>query len=232
MNILLKRYYLVRLRISQILLPRWTLIFTFCLTDNPSYFSLPTEAHKKSRHTFLRKWSESKNSATLPANSDKKAVGGSRRNFKSLIRANSEDTQLLVLGKPRPSDLAPSVYLNRQQRHRSTGNVIGSNDLLHQDMVHCGGVADDDGDVFLSNNANIQYYNTSTLPVKRILTSGRRRHSIGSLLNRDRTSLATNTDTDVRSRETPIRRKFKHINVDKGRFKIVHITKIKLPICN
>lgn len=136
------------------------------------------------------------------------------------MRANSEDTQLLVLGKPRPSDLAPSVYLNRQQRHRSTGNVAASNDLLHQDMVHCGGMADDDGDVFLSDNANVQYYNTSTLPMKRILTSSRRRHSIGSFLNRDRSFTSSIGDTDARG-ESSFRRRFKRITADKGRFRVV-----------
>lgn len=177
------------------------------ISDNPSYFSLPTDAPKKFRNLLsLRKWSDpSKHpSATLPAGQRSSfSTSQSRRNFRSLTRANSEDAHLLALGKPRPSDLPPSLRNSQRQRHSSTGNV-SSNDLLHQDMVHCDG---GDNDVFLSASRNVQYYNTATLPVNRLLTSGRR-HSIGSFLHRDRV-FPTGVEATARSRESSVRKKFK-----------------------
>lgn len=166
----------------------------------------------------MRKWNETRTSATLPAKTTTKKntpSSGAKRNFRSLMRANSADTQLLVQGKPRPSDLAPSVYSIKHQRHRSVGNVIGSSDLLHQDMVHCGGVGNDDGDVFLSDttNTNAQYYNVPGLSVQRELAPSGRRHSIGSFLNRDR---SFNSNDDNRTRESSCRQKFKRISIEKG----------------
>ncbi|XP_065201891.1 phosphoinositide 3-kinase adapter protein 1-like isoform X2 [Planococcus citri] len=187
--------------------------------DNPSYFSFPSEAQKKCKSNFIRRWNENRSSATLPANASSKkntSSSGPKRNFRSLLRANSADTHLLVQGKPRPSDLAPSVYSIKHQRHRSIGNVIGSNDLLHQDMVHCGGVGNDDGDVFLSDaTINSQYYNLMGSSPQRILTPGRRRHSIGSFLNRDRSFSAGRNDENL-NRESSIRRKFKRITIEKA----------------
>lgn len=142
------------------------------------------------------------------------APSQNRRNFRSLKRTNSEDTHLLVLGKPRPTDLPPLVYTSQHQRHSSTGNV--NSDLLHQDMVHC--VADkDDSDVFLNTNRNGDYYNTGILAKNRIPPSGRRRHSIGSFLNRDR-SFNSPLGNEQKPKEVSVRRKFKRINFDKGKF--------------
>lgn len=119
------------------------------------------------------------------------------------------------MGKPRPSDLAPSVYNNLRQRHSSIGDV-NSNDLLHQDMVHCDPA---DNDVFVSANRNVQYNNTATLPMNRALTPGRRRHSVGSFLNRDRAFvMVTDGETRSRDRDTSMRKKFKKTN--KGKLKL------------
>lgn len=200
------------------------LFFYLFYLDNPSYFNFSSDDHTKFRD-FLstRRWSDNiKNTNyTLPNNSTSVRRGSSiiqsRRNFRSLKRATSEDTHLLILGKPRPSDLPPVVYMNKHERQNSAGNV-NSNDLLHQDMMHCSGMVDedDDKDVFLSSNRNVQYYNTATLPVNRMLGSGRRRHSIGSFLHRDRS-----VENDTKSNEISTRRKFKRISIDKGMFSLI-----------
>ncbi|KAK7603249.1 hypothetical protein V9T40_003248 [Parthenolecanium corni] len=174
--------------------------------DNPSYFALSSEAQKKFCHFLsLRRWSDQgRNSATLPNDVSGRRVSApsqNRRNFRSLKRTNSEDTHLLVLGKPRPTDLPPLVYTSQHQRHGSAGNV-NSNDLLHHDMVHCVADNKDDSDVFLSANRNGEYYNTTILAKNRIPPSGRRRHSIGSFLNRDR-SFTSTLGTESKVKEMP-----------------------------
>lgn len=104
---------------------------------------------------------------------------------KTLSRSLSEDTHLLVLGKPRPTDMAPSVYSaannihHHFHHHRNARSatmprhVLSSEGLLHQDMILCGAVPssaaaeNDENDVFLTNDnaskfINHKYYNVTT----------------------------------------------------------------------
>ncbi|XP_021917615.1 phosphoinositide 3-kinase adapter protein 1 isoform X3 [Zootermopsis nevadensis] len=170
-----------------------------------------------------------------------------RRSFRSILRSMSANHhhgsavyqlqhQLLVLGEPRPSDMAPespclphhqlhhpsasSSSPNKEdhhhQRRRSNSNKSfksqkSSVELLNTDMVYCpiprtpssalasvpktaaseellGGSPEE---VFLSNG-DARYYNLTaamTIPLPGSNAgSGRRRHSIGTFLNRDRGS--------------------------------------------
>lgn len=195
----------------------------FYFADNPSYFALSSEAQNKFCQLLsLRRWSDQgKMCATLPGDvglglSGRRvsATWQSRRNFKSLQRTNSEDTHLLVLGKPRPTDLPPLVYTSHHQRHGSAGNVTStSDDLRHQDMVHCTAGNKDDGHVFLGP---ADYYNGAILAKNRIPPSGKRRHSIGSFLNRDPPFAASLPNESI-AKEIFTRAKFKKINLDKGK---------------
>lgn len=96
---------------------------------------------------------------------------GNRRSFRSLLRsmsANSDSAQLLALGNPRPSDLAPG----HRPRRRSSSSA---SELLTQEILTHG---DDDGEVFLAPGGDVCYYNLTTPRY----TAGRRRHSIGTFL--------------------------------------------------
>ncbi len=200
------------------LIPKY--IFLLPFVDNPSYFTLPSDFPARFRNVLsLRKWSEGtqQSSQTLPSSSVRRGslTPQARRNFRSLKRTNSADTHLLILGKPRPSDLPPTY--TSHPRRSSVGNV-NSNDLLHQDMVHCGGLPEDsnDNDVFLSNNRNVQYYNSATLSNNRIIPSGRRRHSIGSFLQRDRPFSDTPGNENRTQQNVSTRRKMKRFSFEKG----------------
>lgn len=149
--------------------------------DNPSYFTVPGATHPQKKFSLLRQrgmGAASSSTVSLSSHAAPPHVGatttgsGHRRSFRSLLRsmsANSDSTQLLVMGNPRPSDLAPG---HRPRRRASSS----ASELLSQDVpVHDN---DDDGEVFIAPGGDVRYYNLTT-PRS---TAGRRRHSIGTFL--------------------------------------------------
>ncbi|XP_072154437.1 uncharacterized protein stumps [Bemisia tabaci] len=162
--------------------------------DNPCYFT----------HTTFKP--APKDKSTLPAaltNSLKKRKGCStpslhpgdrdRRN-RSLLRslsANADDTRLLVLGNPRPSDLAPCESPKR-------GN--GKGDFQGGDMVLCTGAAapSEPPPPFLEPGPTPRYVNTATLP-----PPGRRRHSLTSFLRPVSAAALRVPDGHLYPRSTP-----------------------------
>lgn len=132
-----------------------------------------------------------------------------RRSFRNLFRsvsANSdpEKTQQFLNGDPRPSDVAPpSPYLPHRSHSHSENDrrrpgrkkiLKSASELLSNDMVYCGlpgeetpaenSQADGNGEVFLGVD-DARYYNISaTLPTPGSAAAGRRRHSIGTFLNK------------------------------------------------
>ncbi|XP_076618941.1 DBB domain-containing protein stumps isoform X1 [Colletes latitarsis] len=145
-----------------------------------------------------------------------------RRSFRNLFRsvsanAEHERTQQFLKGDPRPSDVAPpSPYLphrshshsenDRRRPGRSRAVLKSASELLSNDMVYCGLSRDshrhdddddddddpDSSEVFIGVD-DARYYNLSaTLPAAGSAAAGRRRHSIGTFLGKDRGSAKDN----------------------------------------
>ncbi|XP_076237197.1 DBB domain-containing protein stumps isoform X2 [Calliopsis andreniformis] len=140
-----------------------------------------------------------------------------RRSFRNLFRsvsanADHERTQQFLKGDPRPSDVAPpSPYLPHRSHSHSENDrrrpgrrtvLKSASELLSNDMVYCGLARDghnrdddddddddpDSSEVFVGVD-DARYYNlSSTLPTPGSASSGRRRHSIGTFLGKDRSS--------------------------------------------
>lgn len=125
-----------------------------------------------------------------------------RRSFRSLLQANSFDnpiqTQMFVLGMPRPSDIAPSVQQMSHSskkvhvRNASTGKPCRtpSTDLLNSSRSPKQGDATQE----LANNESIlplddRYYNAT--PAMNFLQNGRR-HSIGAYFSRKPSNVSRN----------------------------------------
>lgn len=168
-----------------------------------------------------------------------------RRSFRSLLRSMSAthhhgsavyqlQHQLLVLGEPRPSDMAPESsplphhhpstspsikegphhQHRRNHSHRSIKSPKSSMELLNSDMVYCPAsntpspahspmsmtaaseelLSESPEEVFLGS-ADARYYNLTaamTIPLPGPNgSSGRRRHSIGTFLSKDRSTYSS-----------------------------------------
>ncbi|KAK7873872.1 hypothetical protein R5R35_005734 [Gryllus longicercus] len=148
-------------------------------------------------------------------------AGHHRRSFRSLLRSVSANSatnaQLLVLGEPRPSDMAPaSPGVLAHRRHRSKASTLkspkSSLEILDRDMIYCptptptptpgpgagasrAATPADELDspteeVLLGNGGDARYYNLTcnmTIPLPgSSAAGGRRRHSIGTFLSRER----------------------------------------------
>ncbi|XP_072754308.1 uncharacterized protein Stumps [Anoplolepis gracilipes] len=140
---------------------------------------------------------------------------GKRRSFRNLFRsvsanADHERTQKFLKGDPRPSDVAPpSPYLphrshshSEKDRHRpGRGRRVlkSASELLSNDMVYCGLTGnsknhngnddnsnddDDTAEVFLGVD-DARYYNVSSTFPTTGSTACRRRHSIGTFLEKE-----------------------------------------------
>lgn len=152
--------------------------------------------------------------------------GSQRRSFRSLFRsvsANSdpEKTQQFLKGDPRPSDVAPpSPYLPHRSHSHSENDrrrpgrkkaLKSASELLSNDMVYCGLEGEDEVTVSETENGNqevflgvddARYYNISaTLPAPGSAAAGRRRHSIGTFLNKNNGS----TNQTSKKNSEPIR---------------------------
>ena len=168
-----------------------------------------------------------------------------RRSFRSLLRSMSAthhhgsavyqlQHQLLLLGEPRPSDMAPESCLSphhpastspsikeglhhqhrRNQSHKSLKSPKSSKELLSSDMVYCPGsstpspalstlpattvseelLSESPEEVFLGSE-DVRYYNLTaamTIPLPGSNgNGGRRRHSIGTFLSKDRSTYSS-----------------------------------------
>ncbi|KAJ9591921.1 hypothetical protein L9F63_001523 [Diploptera punctata] len=176
-----------------------------------------------------------------------------RRSFRSLLRSMSANShhhhhhtgqgtalyqlqhQLLVLGEPRPSDMAPESpclphhpmsstssspgkeehHHRRNHSNKSIKSPKSSMELLNNDMVYCPVpdshtpappqisassnseelLSESPEEVFLGHG-DARYYNLTaamTIPLPGSNGSNRRRHSIGTFLNKDRCSTGSIT---------------------------------------
>ncbi|PSN40936.1 hypothetical protein C0J52_16269 [Blattella germanica] len=149
-----------------------------------------------------------------------------RRSFRSLLRSMSANSstnnqhhlpgvyqlqhQLLVLGEPRPSDMAPESIAHQQHRRNHSNKSL---ELLSNDMVYCpvpevpAPTASEEllsaspEEVFLGNGGDARYYNL-TIPLP---GATRRRHSIGTFLHKDRGSCGSlSTPTAISVPVTPV----------------------------
>ncbi|CAL7952184.1 unnamed protein product [Xylocopa violacea] len=161
-------------------------------------------------------------------NGGQSGTANQRRSFRNLFRsvsanADNERTQQFLKGDPRPSDVAPpSPYLphrshshsenDRRRPGRSRAALKSASELLSNDMVYCGLARDnhdqdddddddddrDSSEVFVGVD-DARYYNlSSTLPAPGSAAAGRRRHSIGTFLGKDR---ASSTKDNVNRRQ-------------------------------
>ena len=168
-----------------------------------------------------------------------------RRSFRSLLRSMSAthhhgsavyqlQHQLMLLGEPRPSDMAPESCLSphhpsstspsikeglhhqhrRNPSHKSLKSPKSSMELLNSDMVYCPGsstpspalstlpattvseelLSESPEEVFLGSE-DVRYYNLTaamTIPLPGSNgNGGRRRHSIGTFLSKDRSTYSS-----------------------------------------
>ncbi|KZC10757.1 Phosphoinositide 3-kinase adapter protein 1 [Dufourea novaeangliae] len=169
-----------------------------------------------------------RNGSGHPGNNPANQRRSFRNLFRSVsANAENERTQQILKGDPRPSDVAPpSPYLphrshshsenDRRRPGRSRTVLKSASELLSNDMVYCGLAGDsrhhddddddddddpDSSEVFIGVD-DARYYNlSSTLPVAGSAAAGRRRHSIGTFLGKDRGPPA---------RDNPARRQHKN----------------------
>lgn len=109
------------------------------------------------------------------------------------VSTNSADSnqELLVLGEPRLSDMAPEVVMKTVKAEPRRSNSLKTKSEMHNGIKYSAIPTDDpmidtdDEEVFLTNET-AKYYNTSVI-------NDRRRHSIGTFMTRDRSSVASSS---------------------------------------
>ncbi|RZF42937.1 hypothetical protein LSTR_LSTR000560 [Laodelphax striatellus] len=130
--------------------------------DNPSYFSLAgaaAPAHE-SKFSLLRRRGLGS------------GAGGGTASLTLPSAGRRSSLRTLVLGSPRPRDLAPEQRPGHRRRASSSAS-----DLLPPPPALPTAASDDDGDVFVTGEAT--YYNLTPASAS---TASRRRHSIGTFL--------------------------------------------------
>lgn len=170
-------------------------------TDNPSYFAVASGtlpcSNKGKFRLFKKKMGTTTSQEAIAEVSPLKS--NAKMPLRTLLRSvssNSADSnqELLVLGEPRPSDIAPpSPYLhshreeprNKGKKSKSNGEIV-NNDLLYCPLATSEEAADEvdfsDGDeeeVFLTEDS-AKYYNVSAS------RENGRRHSVGTYLLQER----------------------------------------------
>uniref|UniRef100_A0A2S2R4D6 Phosphoinositide 3-kinase adapter protein 1 n=1 Tax=Sipha flava TaxID=143950 RepID=A0A2S2R4D6_9HEMI len=135
--------------------------------DNPSYFAMNQGLRKIVPLVDRQRMGWNKTETGSMGRTRKTDRSGNKCLTRS-FSANVEETRLLVMGQPRPADVAPSV---KHTKHTSSGHK----DSLQHDLVHCN--LQPDGNVFFSSSGDVRYSN-----LKSPLQSGRR-HSISSFGN-------------------------------------------------
>ncbi|XP_026806381.1 phosphoinositide 3-kinase adapter protein 1 isoform X1 [Rhopalosiphum maidis] len=135
--------------------------------DNPSYFALNQGLRRVVPVVDRQRMARNKTETGSMGRTRKTDRSGNKCLTRS-FSANIEEARLLVMGQPRPADVAPSV---KHRRHASTGHK----DSLQHDLVHCD--LQPDGDVFFSSSGDVRYSNLKST------ARGGRRHSISSFGN-------------------------------------------------
>lgn len=93
----------------------------FTIVDNPSYFAVAQGLQRRILPLVDRQRMAKNKTETC-------SMGRTRKNERSgkcltrTLSANIEEARLLVMGQPRPSDVAPSV---KHRRHTSSGHKVG-----------------------------------------------------------------------------------------------------------
>lgn len=145
--------------------------------DNPSYFSMPS-------------------GSTTPFDTFQRVNNRRARTFLRSVSSTSTDSELLILGEPRLSDIAPDIAAATSASNslRSSRSTTKASDLdFDLDAESTTDQQDDEESVLISEES-ARYYNFNS--------SNNRRHSIGTFSNgvvRERTnSVASNSGRSLR----------------------------------
>lgn len=161
--------------------------------DNPSYFTVEGQ-QANGRMGNVNARMESFPSPLEYALSSTQQVGShAMRALLRSVSSNSADSnqELLVLGEPRLSDMAPEVAIKTVKGEPRRSNSLKTKSEMHNGVKYSALATDDilvdtdDEEVFLTGDS-ARYYNTSVI-------NGRRRHSIGTFMSRDRSSIASSS---------------------------------------
>lgn len=169
---------------------------TFMFADNPSYFTVegpqggfsPKMGNAPARLESFSSPSEC--SLASPTQVGSKAMRALLRS----VSTNSADSnqELLVLGEPRLSDIAPELANKNPKSEPRRSNSLKTKSEMSNGVMYSALPTDeptgdtDDEEVFVTGDS-ARYYNTSALE------RTRRRHSIGTFMARDRSSVASSS---------------------------------------
>lgn len=163
--------------------------------DNPSYFTV--EGQQGNFSSGMGNVSKGIDSFINPSDctfTTNNQIGShAMRALLRSVSSNSADSnqELLVLGEPRLSDMAPEIVMKTVKGEPRRSNSLKTKSEMHNGMKYSAIPTDDpmidtdDEEVFLTNET-AKYYNTSAI-------NGKRRHSIGTFMARDRNSVASSS---------------------------------------
>lgn len=164
---------------------------SFMFADNPSYFTVdgPQASFASGMVNVPRRMDSF--SGPLDCSIPAGQVGSQA--MRALLRSvstNSADSnqELLVLGEPRISDMAPELAMRTFKGEPRRSNSLKTKSELHNGVKYSAIPTEDltdDEEVFL-NGESARYYNSSA-------ASSGRRHSIGTFMARDRSSVASSS---------------------------------------
>ncbi|CAH1970353.1 unnamed protein product [Acanthoscelides obtectus] len=148
--------------------------------DNPSYFSVPKEGQSPSTSS-----SSVVMDCHQPSTSFERST---KRSFMRSISSNSADSnkELLIMGEPRLSDLAPDLAYRHSSRSESmrSRREEARNDFNYLPLPTSEEQADElSGDEVFLTEESARYYNVSAM--KR---TNQRRHSIGTFVMKERSN--------------------------------------------
>lgn len=98
----------------------------FIIVDNPSYFALNQGLRRVVPLVDRQRMARNKTETGSMGRTRKTDRSGNKCLTRS-FSANIEEARLLVMGQPRPADVAPSV---KHRRHASTGHKVRFSFLL------------------------------------------------------------------------------------------------------
>lgn len=168
----------------------------YLFTDNPSYFTVDVQqGNFASGMGSVPKGIESfPNHAECSLIANNQIGSQAMRALLRSVSTNSADSnqELLVLGEPRISDMAPELVMKTVKAEPRRSNSLKTKAEMHNGIKYSALPTDDvmmidtdDEEVFLTGES-AKYYNTSAI-------NGRRRHSIGTFMARDRSSIASSS---------------------------------------
>lgn len=183
--------------------------------DNPSYFSVVVDTNGPSSRRSPRMGNVPSVSDTVSTSSECSlgrqftpplSLANKRclRNFLRSVSSTSADSnqELLIMGEPRLSDIAPDLNIkipNEPRRSNSLKTTRTDNRNLYLPLPTSEMEADElsaeDEEVFLSENT-VKYYNLTTKNGNPV--SNRRRHSIGTVMARERSVSVTSSNASFK----------------------------------